>query len=159
MILTFQKTKVETIKNLKNREIGILVSGQLTWGDDQYNVVSGPWSKGAIPNGDYAVKSRNVVEGSQLGSGFEDNQTGKRWFIPVEALFSTNRGGFGIHPDGNVEGTQGCVGLVGRDASRFFIKWLNTKLSDRPTGLRVEGEVGASGAVRQIATAASGLNE
>ena len=33
------------------------------------------------------------------------------WFCPVEPAFDTHRNGLGIHPDGNLPGTQGCIGI------------------------------------------------
>ena len=159
MELKFIKQKAETAVRGNKSEIGIIVYGKLAWEDTEYNVVSGPWQNGAIPNGDFEIKIRNVVVGSNLESGFEDTQTNKRWFIPLEAKFQTNRQGFGIHPDGNIEGTQGCIGLVGRDANLFWTKWLNTKLKARPTTLTVTGTVGAPGTMHEIKNASAAANE
>ena len=33
------------------------------------------------------------------------------WFCPIEPVFDTVRSGLGIHPDGNLPGTQGCIGV------------------------------------------------
>lgn len=45
----------------------------------------------------------------------------------------------GIHPDGNVVGTEGCIGLQGSDASEFWNLWTSTPIGDRPTRLKVKG--------------------
>lgn len=40
--------------------------------------------------------------------------------MPVNALFDLHgRYGLGIHPDGNVPGTEGCIGLLDSDTSDF----------------------------------------
>ncbi len=35
------------------------------------------------------------------------------WFAPIEGYFGS-RGGFGVHPEGNIPGTSGCVGIMGQ---------------------------------------------
>ncbi len=36
---------------------------------------------------------------------------------PITSSFPTNRMGFGIHPDGNVPGTAGCIGATSNDTT------------------------------------------
>lgn len=112
-------------------------SGILTWGATHYTATSGPHGKGALPLGGYTIKVRHTVVGNHLASGFKDNMTGNSWFIPLDPVFSTTRSGFGIHPDGNIPGTLGCVGLTGIDAGNFWTLWNNTPLAARPTTLTV----------------------
>jgi L,D-peptidoglycan transpeptidase YkuD (ErfK/YbiS/YcfS/YnhG family) len=45
--------------------------------------------------------------------------------------------GFGIHPDGNLSGTKGCVGLQGADMKKFWDKWMRTNMKARPNSLQV----------------------
>lgn len=111
--------------------------GQLKWGNDSYNGVSGGFGKGPLPEGDYEVRVKHVVV-NPPGSGFKDPNTGSSWFIPIEPKFSTSRGGLGIHPDGTPKGTEGCIGLQGADSQKFWTKWNNTPMGDRPTELAVK---------------------
>jgi hypothetical protein len=67
------------------------------------------------------------------------------FFVPIKADFDTKRGDLGIHPDGNVYGTQGCIGLVGDDAANFWKKVLKTKRSARPKKLEVSGTPDVTG--------------
>jgi hypothetical protein len=148
--ITFTKSRAETAFNESRKKIGIIIYGHLSWGGVNYQVVSGPWSRGAIQNGSYTIKKKNVVVANTLGAGMEDATTGEKWFIPIAADFQTTRRGFGIHPDGNVEGTQGCIGLVGDSASKFWKAWRDSKMTERPETLSVVGDVGASGTVHLI---------
>jgi hypothetical protein len=122
---------------------GSRVIGTLTWGTDSYSVITGGYGLGEIPNGSYDVKVRNVAEGDSttMKSGFLNPATGRGWFIPLEAKFSTSRFGFGIHPDGNLPGTKGCLGLQGDDIDKFYSKWISTPLNTRPTTLQVTSEL------------------
>jgi hypothetical protein len=45
-------------------------------------------------------------------ASFCDN-AGNCWFARLTPNFQTGRTGLGIHPDGGVEGTSGCVGATG----------------------------------------------
>lgn len=110
---------------------------RLSWGIETYDAISGPWGHGVLPAGEYTIKIYNAVTGSSLSSGYRDALTNDRWFIPLEPKFSTPRQGLGIHPDGNVPGTEGCVGLRGPDASKFWTKWNSTPMGLRPTSLTV----------------------
>lgn len=97
--------------------IGSRVIGKLYWDEDEYHVVSGGYGKGAIPDGSYDIERYKAVAGniSTMKSGFVNPVNGRGWFLPLTPKFSTTRHGFGIHPDGNLPGTKGCVGLQGAD--------------------------------------------
>lgn len=113
--------------------------GFLKWDTASFSAISGGFGKGPLPDGEYTVRRYHVVVGDHLESGYKDEKTGERWFVPLEPDFTVqNRGGFGIHPDGSPKGTLGCIGLSRNDASRFWKKWMDTKLSNRPTKLTVK---------------------
>lgn len=66
---------------------------------------SGPHGNGALPNGDYHghnYRSRTNAAMTRDGVG---------WSIDLDPQFETTRTYLEIHPDGNVAGTQGCIGL------------------------------------------------
>lgn len=121
----------------KKKGEGSRMIGALEWGKDEYKVVTGGYGKGQIPDGMYEVKARNVAVGNNntMQSGFVNPLTARGWFIPLTPKFSTIRDGFGIHPDGNLPGTKGCLGLQGEDTKKFWDKWMKTPLSARPTTL------------------------
>ncbi len=96
--------------------------GKLKWDSDEFDIVTGGYGKGAIPDGNSSAKVYNAVEGANLDAGFINPKTGRGWFIPLESDFNTTRHGFGIHPDGNLPGTKGCVGLQGDDIKKFWDK-------------------------------------
>lgn len=110
----------------------------LVWGDETYRAVSGPYGKGTLPPGFYDVKRRHVVSSSTLSEPFRHSESGRAFFIPIWPRFDTERSGFGIHPDGGVHGTRGCIGLQGSESPRFWSRWDNTAMDERPTSLEVE---------------------
>ena len=140
--LRFMKCTVQHGVKPNGKEIGLFARGHLCWGKNLYEAISGPWGKGMLPNGTYDVKTRNIVL-NDPNPGYTDSVTGDSWFIPIEMRGDASdcecRGGFGIHPDGNVEGTAGCIGLVGEDAGEFWSRWNKCPLKQRPTILSVNG--------------------
>ena len=93
--------------------------GVLDWPNfGHWAAVSGGWGD-PIPAGIYTVERRNVTEyTNSIGKGFKD-ETGKGYFVPLTPHFSTVRTGLGIHPDGNLPGTKGCIGIKS-NASTFY---------------------------------------
>ncbi|HEB94106.1 MAG TPA: hypothetical protein ENI94_11700 [Gammaproteobacteria bacterium] len=122
---------------------GTRMLGKLKWFPDEYEVVTGGYGKGAIPDGPYDIGVYKAVEGDRasMKSGFINPITGRGWFLPLSAKFSTARYGFGIHPDGNLPGTKGCVGLQGGDIKKFWDKWMRTPLKMRPSSLLVTTDI------------------
>lgn len=111
-------------------------SKSLTLNGKSYKAVSGPHGAGTLPKGKYSVKTRQVVTGANMSSSYCAG--GVCFFIPIEPLFNAKgRSGFGIHPDGNVPGTLGCIGIVRDDAKKFFDAWMQLSLSNRPASLEV----------------------
>jgi len=106
----------------------------LTWGRVRYEARSGPWGKGTLPAGAYEVRVKEAVVNLTASGYVGDDGVG--WFIPIVGD-TPGRGGFGIHPDGGVEGTLGCIGLVGEAAAEFWSRWDACPMGDRPTGLEV----------------------
>lgn len=122
---------------------GSRMIGKLTWQSEEYNIVTGGYGKGPIPDGNYDIEVRRVAVGNSgnMASGFVNPSTRIGWFIPLTPQFNTSRHGFGIHPDGNLPGTKGCLGIQGDDIEKFWEKWLNTPLRTRPSSLRVITEL------------------
>ncbi|CAM2069937.1 L,D-transpeptidase family protein [Sulfidibacter corallicola] len=84
-----------------------------------WKAVTGPWKKGSLPKGSYTVKRNHITQyTSAIGASFQD-ETGQGFFLPIEPDFNTIRSGLGIHPDGGVAGTEGCIGLKER-AAEFY---------------------------------------
>ncbi|WP_139281599.1 hypothetical protein [Vibrio aerogenes] len=117
--------------------------GYLKWGDAQFEIVTGGYGKGAIPDGVYKIEKRRIAAGnkSNMESGYINPLTGKGFFIPLKPGFSTHRHGFGIHPDGNLPGTLGCLGLQGADTKKFWDKWIKTPMRLRPDTLIVSTKI------------------
>lgn len=97
----------------KNKAEGIL-----TFNDKQYNVVTGGFGKGPLPNGIYAVNRPYKMKIEQ-GKTEAFHRTEFPWVAKLDPLFETNRYGLYIHPDGNLPGTQGCIGILEDDIQCF----------------------------------------
>jgi len=132
--MSVQVSFVKTKKGDGSRMIG-----KLKWLPDEFEVVTGGYGNGQIPDGLYDIEIYKAVVGdeSTMKSGFVDPVTGVGWFLPLTAKFSTNRDGFGIHQDGNLPGTNGCLGLQGDDIKKFWDKWSRTPMQMRPSSLLV----------------------
>ncbi len=99
-------------------------SKTLAWsGKGRWEAISGPYGKGKLPQGIYKISRREItLYSSKVAKGFQD-RTGKGFFIPIYPEFKTTRGKqngrLGIHPDGNVYGTLGCIGIR-KNAKSFY---------------------------------------
>lgn len=89
-----------------------LRGGTLSWFNDleqfvqDYPAVSGPHGRGRLPKGSYT--------GSNLRRRTTPAMTcpGDRgWSLNLDPNFETERDLLRIHPDGNVPGTEGCIGI------------------------------------------------
>ena len=86
-----------------------------------FTAVSGSSTKDCLPNGEYTTNNfryRNDQAGFiKDGIGFS---------VDLLPQFDTNRTLLRIHPDGNLPGTEGCIGLNGnRDALSSFVNLLS----------------------------------
>lgn len=91
------------------------------------DAVSGPWGKGKAPPGVYIIHRALAITPGGKNAAFTDPK-GLAWFARLIPLFETERSGFGIHPDGNVPGTLGCVGVRGDTGDLF--DYLSEPLAD-----------------------------
>ncbi len=98
---------------------------------------SGPWINGTLPPGTYTLPNApSVVPPSHPHQASYCDDSGNCWWQPISPTFPTDRTGLGIHPDGNVEGTAGCIGLSDNDTSDFY-EWLQENWST--TTVTVQG--------------------
>ncbi len=87
---------------------------------------SGPWGNGELPVGNYTLPSGpDLVPPSHSSQASYCDGAGNCWWQPITPSFPTNRTGLGIHPDGNVPGTAGCVGVTSRDTADLYDALLN----------------------------------
>ena len=98
-----------------------------------YKAVSGPYKNGHLPMGEYDVSPLVDVENHPVNIGFCFEDT--CFWIKLTPKFETTRTGLGIHPDGNIPGTLGCIGLVEYDSQMFYWDYLDLK--EKPNRLVV----------------------
>ncbi|MFT3796112.1 hypothetical protein [Flavobacterium sp.] len=91
---------------------GQKAEGILSWPEKGLSdvAVSGPYGNGYIELGVYHAK-RNFLLDKQPSEDAYCDTNNKCWFQRLDAQFASTRTEIGIHPDGNVPGTKGCVGL------------------------------------------------
>jgi len=77
---------------------------------NSWDAISGPWGEGALPNYTYTIE-REPFE-YYADKGFVNHNFGFAIELSPRNL-PNGRGHFYIHPDGNVHGTRGCIGLTG----------------------------------------------
>jgi hypothetical protein len=99
--------------------------GTLTAFGKTWPAVSGiPGKHQPLPPGSYSVCPGSLMTGTEQvqGVGFNKkyafpaykDRTGFGWFLWL------GRGNLGIHPDGNVPGTQGCIGITAINTRELF---------------------------------------
>jgi len=85
-------------------------NGTLSIGGKSWPAISGRWGNGYLPEGRYIAYGFNEESGDAYT--FKD-ENGRKvgFYIRLEPQFKTDRTQLLIHPDGNIEGTLGCIGL------------------------------------------------
>jgi len=84
--------------------------------------VSGPFGRGRLPCGEYRIAEPVEITSKALKYEPYRDKTGFAWWCRLTPLFETERSGFGIHPDGNIPGTLGCIGITLDDTREVFEK-------------------------------------
>lgn len=95
--------------------------GQLLFPEQQKSVPfrTGPWGKGALPTGTYQMEKPVALDSGKVAAGYKD-EAGLAWWAKLVPSFKTDRTGLGIHPDGNVPGTLGCIGITLEDTKATY---------------------------------------
>lgn len=84
----------------------------------KYNAYSGSRSLLPLPNGGYIAKNIRVRDKANMALPVlaKENDGGgmsfPAWSVDIDPLFSSRRSLLRIHPDGNLPGTMGCIGIL-----------------------------------------------
>ncbi len=81
-----------------------------------WSAVSGPHGRGRLPSGRYRIGRVTTLLSGDQNRSYRD-RTGLAWWCPIYSNFDSTRTGLGIHPDGGVSGTLGCIGIT-EDSTR-----------------------------------------
>lgn len=74
---------------------------------DEWHALSGGWGFGSLPHGIYELtNARQLPDEDQFKAYKHD---GFPWGIDLKPQFKTHRTGLMIHPDGNLQGSLGCL--------------------------------------------------
>ncbi len=97
-------------------------TGRLVWSEknlEAKGTLSGPHGKGYLPNGNYEAPRSKLVDDRGPDDSYCD-PNGKCWFQAMSPVPPNGRTGLGIHPDGNVPGTEGCIGITVDDTKAWY---------------------------------------
>ena len=95
---------------------------------DIFCACSGGWGKGALPFGRYNIDRCYALRDNGKVEAYK--REGLPWVAKLSPLFETDRSGLLIHPDGNIPGTRGCIGILQNDMACF--KTLCNMLENKP---------------------------
>ena len=85
-----------------------------------WKACSGPYGKGAAPKGVYYLARPVAINPEAEENKPYKDKAGNAWFARLDPQFPTDRVGLGVHPDGNVPGTLGCIGIMEDDTKELF---------------------------------------
>jgi hypothetical protein len=98
------------------------------------NVSYGPDGRALrLPRGTYRILRESATE--KISDPLMQVPGSKKyWWVPLKPTFPTERGTkargqFGIHPDGGLPGTNGCIGVFGVDQEAFALLFAMLKNS------------------------------
>ena len=85
----------------------------------QFTAVSGGYGDGSLPNGDYIIDKCYKLADDGNQNAFK--RDGEPWVATLKPKFETDRTGLLIHPDGNITGTLGCIGITENDMNCYDV--------------------------------------
>ncbi|WPU91869.1 hypothetical protein SNE25_21365 [Mucilaginibacter sabulilitoris] len=102
------------------RKNGGKAEGVLSWPEKNLSspAVSGPYGAGFIESGAYRARRNVLLDKDGIPAYCDPNS--KCWFQLLDPQFQTARTDIGIHPDGNVPGTEGCIGITVNDTKPWY---------------------------------------
>ncbi|NNJ24650.1 hypothetical protein [Alienimonas chondri] len=105
---------------------GNRADGRLRWPAKGLDspAVSGPHGKGALPTGEYIAQRSKLLDRDGMPAYCDPagsaTPQGHCWFQVFDDADHTDRTDLGVHPDGNVAGTEGCIGLQDKDTKPWY---------------------------------------
>jgi len=117
------------IKFKITKKSGGKAEGILSWTEKglSTNVISGPYGNGFIELGIYRASRNFLLDKTE--DAYKDPK-GNCWFQRLDPQFTTDRTEIGIHPDGNVPGTKGCIGLTIPNTKPWYDAFFSLKTGD-----------------------------
>jgi hypothetical protein len=106
--------------------IGNKATGRLKWPAKNLDsaAISGPHGNGTLPNGVYSAPRNKLLDKTDAPYCDAD---GNCWMQALDNAY--DRTDLGIHPDGGVSGTLGCIGVLDSDTSNWY-----EAFKSRPSG-------------------------
>jgi hypothetical protein len=99
-------------------------------GDQQWECISGKYGNGALPKGMYKItdcyKLKPIKGKTESYTGIEFP-----WIAKLTPSFKTDRKSLLIHPDGNLEGTRGCIGICKKENDVEIYNFIINELKNK----------------------------
>lgn len=114
------KMRIATSATTGNKAVFIEGTLEITTSDGKvhnFKANSGGGGKGTAPHGIYTINSCDKLPDTTANDAYK--KTLYPWFALLNPLFRTERTGLGIHADGNVLGTLGCLGITENDSAAY----------------------------------------
>jgi hypothetical protein len=78
----------------------------------RWPAVSGPWGRGHLETGSYTISNCGIrTNNDSKKKKAMSDIAGNFWSCNIKPNFHSSRKNLRIHPDGNVYGTEGCIGI------------------------------------------------
>lgn len=105
-----------------SKRTGKKAEGKLKWPAKslEANALSGEHGKGYLPNGLYDAPRNKLLDKPGEDSYCDKSSPKNCWFQVCEPTFETDRTDLGIHPDGNIVGTRGCIGITDDETKEWY---------------------------------------
>lgn len=84
---------------------------------DYFDCISGKYGNGSIPIGIYRVEKPIIFKDIPEVEAYKKEWL--PWGASLTPLFNCDRTGLMIHPDGNLEGSLGCIAITKKDKQVF----------------------------------------
>ena len=94
-----------------------------------WDALSGGWGKGPLEEGKYECYDARSLPDDKDHIAFK--RDGGAWVMSLLPLFKTVRFDLAVHPDGNLPGTLGCIGILDYSKECFdaLVKYKPRRLS------------------------------
>jgi len=95
---------------------GFSAKGELVSpGGMRWDAISGPFQKGHLPVTTYKISDCRLREKTSM-----TDDAGNAWSCNIDQSTDPSRTLLRIHPDGNNEGTLGCIGISEKDTTSVY---------------------------------------
>lgn len=110
--------------NVPNSDKAVYIEGDLLVLDEDeviatFRANSGGFGNGCLKHGMYKIQYTQALADDGTRNSFK--KEGKPWWASLTAMFKDDREALGLHADGGIRGSLGCLVVMERDIEFFGI--------------------------------------